>query len=113
MKIDCGDNSCHFAEDKSGMRTNGGCRCLSNAGFSRSAIASAYEMLPEILRLREERDALRAERDDARENSNRFQMQVMQLRAAGDAMYKVCVGDSSESFLKVAREWKKAVGKQG
>lgn len=26
---DCGDNSCHFATKKGGMRTNGGCRCLS------------------------------------------------------------------------------------
>jgi hypothetical protein len=27
--LDCGDSSCHFAKQKSGMRTNGGCRCLS------------------------------------------------------------------------------------
>lgn len=26
--LDCGDHSCRFAKDKSGMRTNGGCRCL-------------------------------------------------------------------------------------
>jgi hypothetical protein len=26
--LDCGDNSCFFAERKTGMRTNGGCRCL-------------------------------------------------------------------------------------
>ena len=25
--IDCGDNSCICAEEKKGMRTNGGCRC--------------------------------------------------------------------------------------
>ena len=50
--LDCGDNSCHFAKDKSGMRTNGGCRCFEQAGFrSRSAIASAYEMLPKYLDL--------------------------------------------------------------
>jgi hypothetical protein len=29
-KLDCGDNSCAFAESKTGMRTNGGCRCLSD-----------------------------------------------------------------------------------
>ena len=28
--FDCGDNSCRFAKNKSGMRTNGGCRCLNN-----------------------------------------------------------------------------------
>ncbi len=26
--LDCGDNSCNFARDTGGMRTNGGCRCL-------------------------------------------------------------------------------------
>lgn len=26
--LDCEDNSCHFAKEKKGMRTNGGCRCL-------------------------------------------------------------------------------------
>jgi hypothetical protein len=29
-KLDCGDNSCYFAHDKNGMRTNGGCRCLTS-----------------------------------------------------------------------------------
>ncbi len=24
---DCGDNSCRYAKNKGGMRTNGGCRC--------------------------------------------------------------------------------------
>lgn len=27
-EIDCGDNSCVFKAKKTGMRTNGGCRCL-------------------------------------------------------------------------------------
>jgi len=58
--IDCGDNSCHFSPNvsKGGQRTNGGCRCFANAGFPRSSIASAYLMLPELLRLRGERDRL-------------------------------------------------------
>lgn len=30
VTLDCGDNSCSFAENKSGMRTNGGCRCAEN-----------------------------------------------------------------------------------
>jgi hypothetical protein len=29
---DCGDSSCWFALKKSGMRTNGGCRCSDNKG---------------------------------------------------------------------------------
>jgi hypothetical protein len=28
MTLDCGDNSCAFAKSITGMRTNGGCRCL-------------------------------------------------------------------------------------
>jgi len=35
---DCGDNSCRFAVKRGGMRTNGGCRCVENAGGSRSMI---------------------------------------------------------------------------
>ena len=27
-KLDCGSNSCIFAQDKSGQRTNSGCNCL-------------------------------------------------------------------------------------
>ncbi len=27
LNLDCGDNSCRYAKEKTGMRTNGGCRC--------------------------------------------------------------------------------------
>lgn len=30
---DCGDNSCMFAKNKGGMRTNGGCRCLKDVSW--------------------------------------------------------------------------------
>ncbi len=59
MQIDCGDNSCSFTKEKGGMRTNGGCRCFEAAGFHRSIIKSAHEMLPEILKLREENEKLK------------------------------------------------------
>lgn len=52
--IDCGDSSCLFAPKKSGMRTNGGCRCYRNAGFADSGTMAAQQMLPEIARLRAE-----------------------------------------------------------
>lgn len=29
-KSDCGDSSCIFTKDRTGMRTNGGCRCYQN-----------------------------------------------------------------------------------
>lgn len=64
VKLDCGDNSCFYTKKISGMRTNGGCRCLRNAGFHKSATASTYEMLPEVISLREEVTALRAEHDE-------------------------------------------------
>ncbi|MBY0274706.1 hypothetical protein K2Z84_05160 [Candidatus Binatia bacterium] len=50
--LDCGSNSCRFAATKGGMRTNGGCRCFERAGFGPSAVQAAYQMLPEIARLR-------------------------------------------------------------
>lgn len=28
LTLDCGDNSCYFASNRQGQRTNGGCRCL-------------------------------------------------------------------------------------
>lgn len=28
--LDCGDNSCVYALERKGMRTNGGCRCLKD-----------------------------------------------------------------------------------
>ena len=52
-KPDCGDSSCLFAEKKTGMRTNGGCRCFDHAGFSKDVMKSARLMLPELLYLRE------------------------------------------------------------
>lgn len=58
-ELDCGDMSCHFAKEKAGMRTNGGCRCFSNAGFSRSMIASAIEMLPKYLALIQQHKKMR------------------------------------------------------
>lgn len=30
--MDCGDSSCEFALKRTGMRTNGGCRCLGQRG---------------------------------------------------------------------------------
>ncbi len=60
---DCGDSSCYFAVGKGGMRTNGGCRCLSNAGFSKGIHASVRDMLLEILKLRAETSKLRTAQD--------------------------------------------------
>jgi len=59
--LDCGDNSCLFAKNKGGMRTNGGCRCFELHGFERSQVRSAQLMLPEILRLRAELAQARGE----------------------------------------------------
>jgi len=59
-EIDCGDNSCLFATRRGGMRTNGGCRCLENAGFGGSSQKALRQMLPEVLRLRSEVERLTA-----------------------------------------------------
>ena len=59
IEIDCGDNSCLFAPSKGGMRTNGGCRCLENAGFSRLTEANRAIVA--------QRDRLQAEHEADRE----------------------------------------------
>lgn len=56
---DCGSSSCMFSS-KGGMRTNGPCRCMENAGFHGSAVMAAKQMLREVLLLRAELAALKA-----------------------------------------------------
>jgi len=53
---DCGSSSCMFSA-KGGMRTNGPCRCMENAGFYGSAVMAAKQMLREVLLLRAKVDA--------------------------------------------------------
>ena len=64
--VDCGDNSCRFAPKKGGMRTNGGCRCLSTRSFmqlqpiKKLAVAQSQligELVKEIERLQGQIDA--------------------------------------------------------
>ena len=66
IELDCGDRNCLFATDKSGMRTNGGCRCIP-PGHSRLSL-KVQEILNEgkrkdatISSLREEIASLKAE----------------------------------------------------
>lgn len=66
-KPDCGDHSCLFAEKKTGMRTNGGCRCFDHAGFSKDVMKSAIQMLPELLYLRERVKRLEDQLDELEE----------------------------------------------
>ena len=58
--LDCGDNSCLYAMNKTGMRTNGGCRCSpkrmkDDLGRSRKACDDLHA---ELERVRGERDKL-------------------------------------------------------
>lgn len=57
--LDCGDNSCYFKKTPGGMRTNGGCRCFDSAGYSRLFVESAKQMLPELLKLKQENKELK------------------------------------------------------
>jgi hypothetical protein len=51
--IDCGDNSCRYATNKTGMRTNGGCRCARNYGdkVERFLLQNYHEALEKIQEL--------------------------------------------------------------
>jgi hypothetical protein len=41
--LDCGDNSCMFdGRDKGGVRTNGGCRCLTGLSWAQRARVLQY-----------------------------------------------------------------------
>lgn len=77
--LDCGDNSCYFATSKGGMRTNGGCRCFSNAGFSKG-IASKREMLLEVLKLQSELEQARQAEICACLRAEKAEDQVEQIR---------------------------------
>ncbi len=68
-ELDCGDNSCYFAKNKTGMRTNHGCRCFDKAGLrTRSTVAAAIEMLPKYLAMQAQLTQLRAELEEAKAN---------------------------------------------
>lgn len=62
--LDCGDHSCDFAKDKSGMRTNGGCRCLKPlADTQRHKIKMAFRAMEKerdaaLLQVRELKEGL-------------------------------------------------------
>lgn len=50
--LDCGDNSCRFATNKTGMRTNSGCRCREtieeegwNSGWNDGAVYALNEAI--------------------------------------------------------------------
>lgn len=62
---DCGDSSCCFAETRTGMRTNGGCRC-----FNELPPAGPHSHTDRLLRLArglaQDRRQLTKERDEAR-----------------------------------------------
>jgi len=58
--LDCGDNSCLFAEKRTGMRTNGGCCCFEDLSrhelAQQVAIVARYisDLRKEIKELKEE-----------------------------------------------------------
>lgn len=62
--LDCGDNSCMFARQKTGMRTNGGCRCLKDLDYEperrRKVRAHIADLEQRLVAAEEERDLLRA-----------------------------------------------------
>ena len=48
--VDCGDNSCLFKKPKTGMRTNGGCRCYQNGTWNTES-RIALQAMPQAIRL--------------------------------------------------------------
>jgi hypothetical protein len=56
-KLDCGDSSCQFAVNKSGMRTNGGCSCIEklvdDATMFKARVAELEQSLTKISDIRD------------------------------------------------------------
>ena len=74
--LDCGDQSCLYALEHSGMRTNGGCRC------------SPKRMKDDLERSRKAVEALQRERDEARKRVDELEareVDVVLLRDELDA----------------------------
>lgn len=87
--LDCGDNSCVFAARKGGMRTNGGCRCLSD-------LPSAFrrQLTRHILAQRDRLKEITIERDEAQAH----------LAEVEQALRAIACGGSSDRMLRIAEE---------
>jgi len=53
--LDCGDNSCRFVSKRTGMRTNGGCRCMSSRQYALSHALDYIDKLQKALEWYEKR----------------------------------------------------------
>lgn len=75
--LDCGDHSCDFTKDRSGMRTNGGCRCLKPLpDTQRHKIKMAFKAVEQ------ERDKLLLQNDEYRKALE----EIRHHEFAGDSM---------------------------
>lgn len=46
LNLDCGDNSCYFSQNKSGMRTNAQCRCFQELqGKKRRGVKQIFRLI--------------------------------------------------------------------
>jgi len=83
--LDCGDNSCRFARQRGGMRTNGGCRCLKELDHDperrREVTAYLLALAYENERLRGDLDAAVSSFNEAADHLNRAQDENERLRA--------------------------------
>lgn len=61
--LDCGDHSCLFTDNRSGQRTNGGCRCVPPGPHSNRLKLVINMLMDNEKRLSENYAALRAELD--------------------------------------------------
>lgn len=108
VDLDCGDNSCRFAKVRGGMRTNGGCGCFEKAGYSRSAIKSAEQMLLDVLALRarvkELEEMVIAYRVANEGRAHRDGCTLMENEKLREALEKLAKGNRSPGVLAIARE---------
>lgn len=106
QKLDCGDNSCLFAENKTGMRTNGGCRCFAKHGFHRSPVSSAIKMLPIIISYRKVTPAARALREIVEVYRTMTEIVEIYARISHDRPkdYGEIIKSAKDEIIEIARK---------
>lgn len=112
LDMDCGDSGCAFAKTRSGMRTNGGCRCLENLGFCRGQTDSLRRMAAEIVSLRKRMSDLTTPRPIA-EAPREAGLQIIALWMHGDVVESldvVCWADMDDGEHPERTFWMNMAG---
>lgn len=103
--MDCGDNSCMFAKERTGMRTNGGCRCLEK--FEVYDENEKRWNRHELRELREYIMGLRVERDKALADANELRCELQLVYEQDSQVARASsqlINDMGETILTLKKQ---------